>query len=98
MQQEYLMYKGYPLVRSGKCLYYGFMSDPYVARLQIQHETKQGDLCIADKVKVYQISTDQNLNPMEAIVKVSERESLYDALDVANTWLQRTVATKTPQA
>ncbi len=89
MQQEYLMYKGYPLVRSGNCIYYGYMSDPYVTQLQIVHKTKQGDLDVADKIKVYKISTDEKLNPMEAIVKTSERTSLFDALDLANAWLER---------
>lgn len=89
MQQEYFMYKGYPLVRSGNCIYYGYMSDPYVTQLQIVHKTKQGSLDVADKIKVYKISTDEKLNPMEAIVKTSERTSLFDALDLANAWLER---------
>ncbi len=85
------MYKGYPLVRSGNAIYYGYMSDPYVAQLQIMHNTKKNGLDVADRIKVYQISTDEKLNPMEAIVKTSERGSLYDALDLANAWLERSV-------
>ena len=34
-KSEFLMYKGRPLVRNGKTIYYGYMSDPYVAILQI---------------------------------------------------------------
>lgn len=83
------MYKGYPLVRSGNCIYYGYMSDPYVTQLQILHKTKQDGLDVADKIKVYKISTDEKLNPMEAIIKTSERTSLFDALDLANAWLER---------
>lgn len=89
MQQEYIMYKGYPLVRSGNCIYYGYMSDPFVTQLQILHKTKQGQLDVADKIKVYQISTDEKLSPVEAIVQSSVRTSLYDALDLANAWLER---------
>lgn len=89
MQQDYFMYKGYPLVRNGNSIYYGYMSDPYVTQLQILHQTKQNGLDVADKVKIYQISTDEKLNPMEAIVKTSERGSLFDALDLANAWLER---------
>ena len=33
-------YKGYPLVRNGNQLYYGYMSDPYVIFIQIL-ETKR---------------------------------------------------------
>ncbi|MBO5226657.1 MAG: hypothetical protein J6B17_01060 [Ruminococcus sp.] len=89
MQQEYLMYKGYPLVRSGNRIYYGYMSDPYVVQLDITHKTSQNALEVADKVKLYQISTDEKLNPLEAIIKTSERNSLFEALDLAFAWLER---------
>ena len=89
MQQDYFIYKGYPLVRSGNSIYYGYMSDPFVTQLQILHKTKQDGIDIADKIKVYQISTDEKLAPMEAIVKTSERGSLFEALDLANAWLER---------
>lgn len=91
MPTDYFMYKGYPLVRSGNSIYYGYMSDPYVTQLHILHKTKHGDMEIADKIKVYQVSTDEKLNPMEAIVKTSLRDSLFDALDLANAWLERAV-------
>lgn len=35
MNEKFYTYKGYPLVRQGKMLYYGYMSDPYVIMLQI---------------------------------------------------------------
>ncbi len=89
MKQEYLMYKGYPLVRCGDSIYYGYMSDSYVAQLQILHKSKKGELEVADKIKIYQISTDEKLNPLEAIVQSADRTSLYDALDVAFTWIDR---------
>lgn len=89
MQQEYFMYKGYPLVRSGNELYYGYMSDPYVAWLQILHKTKQGEQEVADKIRVYQMSTDEKRSPMERIANKADRTSLYEALDIAFTWLDR---------
>lgn len=89
MQQEYFMYKGYPLVRNGNEIYYGYMSEPYVAWLQILHQNLQDGLEVADKVRVYQMSTDEKLNPMERIANKADRTSLYDALDVAFTWLER---------
>jgi len=39
------------------------------------------------------MSTVLTLSPVEAITKTSEKESLYEALDLANAWLSR--ATKT---
>ena len=91
MAQEYFMYKGYPLVRNGKSIYYGYMSDPYVTQLQILHSTNQNGIDIADKIKIYQISTDEKLSPIDAIVKTSERGSLFEALDLANAWIERSI-------
>ncbi len=35
MNEKFSTYKGFPLVRSGNQLYYGYMSDPYVIWIQI---------------------------------------------------------------
>ena len=86
---SFLTYKGYPLVRHDNVIYYGNMSDDYVVMLQIQKTRKVKDLEVASKIKVYQISTDEKLNPMEAIIKTSERGSLFEALDLASAWLER---------
>ena len=41
---------------------------------------------------IYKMATDEKLNPMEAIVKKSEKNSLYEALDIAYIWLSRASA------
>lgn len=86
---EFFEYKGYPLVRSGNTIYYGRMSDETVAMLQIQSSHKVKNLDVADKVKVTLMSTDTTKNAAEMIIKNCERSSLYEALDVANIWLNR---------
>ncbi len=91
MGNNFLNYKGYPLVRHDNVIYYGNMSDEYVVMLQILQKKKVKDLEIASKIKVYQMSTNLSLPPNEAITKSSEKESLYEALDLANAWLKRTV-------
>jgi len=48
-------------------------------------------MSVASKIKIYQMSTDFTLKPNEAIKKTSEKESLYEALDLANAWLKMTV-------
>ncbi len=88
-KSEFFTYKGFPLVRNKDTIYYGNMYDKYVVMLQITEKTKQGNLNIASKVKLYQMATDENLNPIEAVVKTSERGSLYEALDMAFVWLSR---------
>lgn len=89
MQFDFCMYKDYPIVRCGNSIYYGYMSDPYVIMMQIQHQKQMGEFKIADKIKIYKISTDEKLNPMQATVKTTERGSLYEALDLAYAWLNR---------
>ena len=87
--EQFMHYKGYPLVRKGDDMYFGFMSDPYVVMLQAEQTAEEQGIRVATKVRFYQMSTKEGLNPIEAIVKSGERESLYDALDVAATWLDR---------
>ena len=60
MEQNFFLYKGYPLVRSGKCLYYGYMSDPYVVMIQVIHQEQSGSVPVADLLQVYQLSTNEN--------------------------------------
>ena len=86
---EFMTYKGYPLVRKGNDLYYGFMSEKYVIMLQAEQIKDVNGIGVSQKVKFYQMSTDDKLNPVQAIVKKGERDSLYEALDVAYTWLGR---------
>ncbi len=86
---NFLRYKGYPLVRNKDEIYYGNMSDQYVVWMQITEKTKVGDMDVASKVKLYKMATDDTLNPIERVVKQSEKSSLYEALDIAYAWLSR---------
>lgn len=86
---KFLRYKGYPLVRNKDEIYYGNMTDKYVVWMQITEKTKVGNLDVASKVKIYKMATDEKLTPIEAIVKQSEKTSLYEALDIAYAWLSR---------
>lgn len=90
MNNNFYIYRDYPLVRSGNMLYYGFMSDPYVIMMQILTTKKIGETEVADKIRVIQMSTDLSLDPLKACVKNTEREGgLYEALDVARVWLEK---------
>lgn len=88
-KNDFFTYKGFPLVRKGDEIYYGNMYDKYVIMMQIIEKTKVGDLDVASKVKIYKMATDEKLNPVQAIVKQSEKSSLYEALDIAYVWLSR---------
>jgi len=89
MENNFYTYKGYPLVRCKDTIYYGYMSEPYVIMMQITSKKNVGSQEIADKVKIYKMSTDPSLNPMEALVSNAERDSLFEALDLAEAWLER---------
>lgn len=93
MNEKFYTYKGYPLVRNGRTIYYGYMSDPYVIMIQIMSVKKSSDIDVTEKVRVIQMSTDPNVNPLEACVRNTEREcGLYEALDIASVWLEKALS------
>lgn len=88
-KEKFLTYKEKPLVRNGNTIYYGNMSDPYVIMLQILSTKKVKDLDIAEKVSVQLLSTDPDVRPRERILKKSEKNGLYPAMDIGSIWLER---------
>lgn len=87
MSKGYYNYKGFPLMKLANVIYYGNMSDEHVTMIQILNKKKVNDIYVASKIKVYYMSTDMELSPSKAITKSDEKESLYEALDLANNWL-----------
>ena len=90
--KSYLYYKGKPLVRCGDTIYYGSMTEKYVVMLQILTTKKMKDLEVADKVLVQLMYTDQDLRAREKVVRKSEKEGLYNAMDIGAIWLERALA------
>lgn len=88
-KQKYLTYKGYPLVRCGKIIYYGNSYDKFIIMMQIASTRPCGDTEIADKVLVQLLNTDPNIKPRERVIKRSEKKGLYAAMDIAAIWLAR---------
>lgn len=89
-EQKFFTYKGLPLVRKGKQLYYGNMSDETVATLQIMSTRNVNGLEVADRVKVWLMLTQtEGIDANEAMKKTCERRGLYEALDIAYIWLER---------
>ncbi|MBO7389142.1 MAG: hypothetical protein J6T95_01350 [Oscillospiraceae bacterium] len=87
-----LMYKGRPLMRKDNIIYYGSMQDPYIIFIQISETKKVGDLDVASKVSVQLQRTDPNVRSRDRIVKSSEKNGLYQAMDVGAIWLERALA------
>ncbi len=88
-ETKFITYKGFPLVRNGNTIYYGNMSDEMVANLNIQSSHEDNGLQIADRIMVVLMRTAKDIDPQDMVVKTSSRESLFDALDIANVWLSR---------
>ncbi|MBO5725532.1 MAG: hypothetical protein J6S00_00540 [Clostridia bacterium] len=86
---EFLTYKGKPLVRKGNEIYYGDMSEKYVIKFEILSTKKEGDIEAADKVKVLLLLSDTELSYKSRIVKTSEKNGLYEAMDIGSVWLER---------
>ena len=91
---EGLMYKGHPLRRIDNLIYYGSMADKYIIMMQVMNTKKEQDLDLATKVSVQLQLTDPGLKSRDRIVKKSEKDSLYAAMDVAAIWLERALKEK----
>ena len=91
-QPKFPTYKGKPLVRCGDVIYYGSIKDKYVVKLEIKSKKKVKDMDVADRVTVQLMYTDPNIRTRKQIVKTSEKEGLYLAMDIADAWLTRALA------
>lgn len=89
-----LSYKGHPLRRKDNLIYYGTMAEKYIIMLQILDTKKVDDLDVATKVAVQLQLTDPDLKSRDRVVKKTEKDSLYAAMDVASVWLERALANK----
>ena len=87
-----LVYRGHPLRRKDNLIYYGSMADKYIVMLQVMDTKKVKDLDVATKVAVQLQLTDPDLKSRDRVVKKTEKESLYSAMDVASVWLDRALA------
>ena len=94
VKAEGLVYKGHPLRRVDNLIYYGTMAEKYIIMLQILSSKKVDGLDMADKVSVQLQLTDPDLKSRDRVVKKSEKDSLYAAMDVASVWLERALSTK----
>ena len=89
-----LEYKGHPLQRKDNIIYYGSFADKYIVMLQILDTKKLGDLDVATKVSIQLQLTDSNIKSRDRVAKKTEKDSLYNAIDVAAVWLERALASR----
>lgn len=89
-----LMYKGHPLMRKDNLIYYGSMADSHIIMLQIMESQKVNGEDVASKVSIQLQLTDPAVRCRDRVVKKSEKDGLYTALDLGNVWLERALAGK----
>ena len=93
-EKSVLMYKNRPLMRKDNMIYYGSMADSHIVMLQVLETKKVNDLDVATRVSVQLQLTDPSVRSRDRIVKKSEKDGLYTALDVGCGWLERARAGK----
>lgn len=79
-------YKGKPMVRRGDTIYYGDLSEKYIIIFTIKSKKMVGDVEVADSVGI-----DLCMNNgfgKEKVIKKASRESLFEAIDLAEFWLE----------
>lgn len=89
-----LTYKGRPLVRCKNQIYYGSMSDPFVVFMQILSTKEENGVQLADRVHLALMSTDPEKPLAERMVRQSDKNGLFNALDISSLWLDKAVAQK----
>lgn len=91
-QNAGLTYKGRPLMRKDNMIYYGSMADSHIVMLQVLDSKQVNGLDVATRVSVQLLLNDPALKSRDRIVKKSEKDGLYTALDVGCVWLERALA------
>ena len=89
-----LMYKGRPLMRKDNLIYYGSMADSHIVMLQILETKQVNGQDVASRVSVQLQLTDPAARSRDRIVKKSEKDGHYTALDFGSVWLERALAGK----
>lgn len=83
------MYKNKPLVRCGNIIYYGNMYEKYVIMMQIENFKDFQDKKVAGTIQIQLMATDPDLRARDRIIKKTQKDGLYNALDIGSIWLSR---------
>lgn len=70
-------------------MYYGNMYEKYVIMMQIKNSTEIKDVPAAGTVQVQLLSTDSDIRVRDRVIKKTEKEGLYNAIDIGSIWLER---------
>ena len=93
-KKDLLEYKGHPLMRKENIIYYGSMSDSHIIMMQILESGEVKGMPVAKRVSVQLQQTAPNIRVRDRIVKKTEKDSLWAAMDIASIWLGRALHSK----
>lgn len=88
-EKEFLTYKEKPLVRKGKEIYYGDMSEKYVIKLEILSEKQENGRKMPERIAVALMLSDTQIPEKDRVKKKSEKVGFYEAMDLGAVWLDR---------
>ncbi len=88
-EKEFLTYKDKPLVRKGKEIYYGDMSEKYVIKLEILSEKQENGRKMPERIAVALMLSDTQIPEKDRVKKKSEKVGFYEAMDLGAVWLDR---------
>ncbi|MDR1692002.1 MAG: hypothetical protein LBR72_01460 [Oscillospiraceae bacterium] len=89
-----LLYKGHPLRRKDTLVYYGSMAEKYIVMMQILDSAEKNGVKVPSRVSLELQMTDPDLRSRDRVLKKSEKEGLYSAIDVGSVWLERALEGK----
>ena len=81
-------------MRKENIIYYGSMSDSHIIMMQILESGEVKGMPVAKRVSVQLQQTNPNVRVRERIVKKTEKNSLWAAMDIASIWLGRALHSK----
>ncbi len=82
--EEFLEYKGRPLVRQGDDIYYGDLNDKHYVFMMIMSDKKIADETVPDMIMIQLIDSSTKQPKNQTTVK-----GLAEALEYADAWLNR---------
>ncbi len=87
-EKKMLLYRGKPLLRDGKVLYYGDFNENFIVRLTTLETKKINKMEVATKVGIELLEKHGDGIESARLTKKAERPSLWAALDVGVYWLE----------